>query len=409
MKRKSIAPGPGLMRGLSDLRTNPANVTASITSIIFGVTGAFVLFANIASSAGLTTSQTVSWIMAGNIVSCLATIFLSLFYRQPIVIMPSLTALLIMGSMFTQYSLNEIVAGYIMSAAIVTLVGMLGIIGTIERLLPLPIVMAMVAGTFIPFAQKMVNGVVAQPLAGGIIVGGFLLAHLFFRRIPPLLIAVICGILCCVFLIPIQVDPSSVGFGHPVFYVPSFRPSVFVSVTIPLVLIILSGFWRANGILRANGYDAPLNSIVTISGIISILGGFFMGHAANTAGPMIAIVGGKDAGKREDRYTASVLGTAGLLMAGVFSGFILPYVCALPTAISDIFAGLALIGLFTNSLEIAFGSKQFQKGAFTAFIVGMSGFSGFGIGTPVWALVFGMIVSLLTERTSFAEMRTQSL
>lgn len=400
MKLRFLEPGPGLISGFKGFRLNPANATASVTSIIFGVTGAFVLFANVASGAGLSVTQAVSWIMAGNIVSCAATIFLSLHYKQPIVLMPSLSALLITGPMLMQFSMNEMVAGYLLSAVIVLLVGIFGLIGKIEQALPLPIVMAMIAGSFMGNGLKLVKGVAEQPLVGGIIVGSFLLAH-FLKKIPPLLIAVIAGTICCIFLLPMQVNMATVGFGVPIFAVPSFSPRVLVSMTLPLAAIVLSGFWRANGVLRVNGYETPLNTIVRVSGLASIAGAFFMGHAVNMAGPMIAIVGGKEAGKEKHRYAASVLGAAGLLVAGVFSGFILPFVLALPAAVSDIFAGLALLGLFTSSLEIAFGSKKFLKGALTAFIVAMSGVSAVGIDAPLLALVFGVLVSLLTERECF--------
>lgn len=394
-------PGPGLSSALKDFKISPASVAAAVASIIFGVTGAFVLFANVASGAGLSVTQTVSWIMAGNIVSCVSTILLALYYKQPIVIMPSLTALLFMATMFSQFSINEISAGYIMSAAIVLLIGVLGIIGKIEKILPLPIVMAMIAGTFISYGPKMINGVIEQPVVGALIIGSYLFAHLSIKRIPPLLIAIIIGAIGCFFLIPFSIDTSSVGFVLPTFAIPSFNMRVFLSMTIPMALIVLSGFWRGNGVLIANGYAPPLNTIVKVSGIAAMIGAFFTGHAINVAGPMVAIVGGEEAGDQKNRYVASVLGTAGLLLTGIFAGFILPVVLAFPTSVSNIFAGLALIRLFTSSLEIAFGSKRFLMGAFTAFIVGMSGFSAFEIGAAVWALFFGIIVSFFTERECF--------
>ena len=38
-------------------------------------------------------------------------------------------------------------------------------------------------------------------------------------------------------------------------------------------------------------------------------------------------------------------------------------------------------------------------GVLAAFLVGMSGISIFGIGAPVWAVVFGLIVTICMEKT----------
>lgn len=396
--KRMFEPGVGIREGLQDFKINVSNFTAFITAFIFGITGAFILYATVAASADISDQQAVSWIMSGTVLGAAATILLCLYYKQPIVILPSLPALLVMGPMFARFEMRQMVAGYLLAAIIVFLIGAFGIIGKIGKILPIPIIMGMIAGVFMNYGLKMIDGVKEQPMAGGLIIGAFLLAHIFLKKVPPLLIALIVGVVSAFLLIPFNIESTAFRLYLPLFILPEFHPDIIMSVTIPLVLLVLADTLKGYGVLCINEYKTPLNTNTMVAGIISAIASLFLSHSVSMAGPVTAIVGGSDAGDKRYRYVASVLNAAGMLMAGLLAGFVLPFVKSLPSGITHIIAGLAMLGLFTSSLEMAFGSKKFVKGAFTAFIVGMSGFSAWGIGAPVWAILFGIVVSLFTDR-----------
>lgn len=400
--KQIFEPGLGIREGVQDFKINVSNFTAFITACIFGITGAFILFATVATSANMSDQQAVSWIMSGTVLGSVATIFLCLYYKQPIVIMPSLPALLVMGPMFAKFELKEMVAGYLLAAVIIFLIGAFGIIGKIGKILPIPIIMGMIAGVFMSYGLKMVDGVRAQPFVGGLIIGAFLLAHVLLKKVPPLLIALVVGIVSTFLLIPFNMDSATFKFYLPVFIMPAFNPEIVLSVTIPLVLLVLADTLKGYGVLRANEYQPPLNTNTLVAGLISAVASLSLCHAVSMAGPVTAIVGGSEAGDKKYRYVASVLNAVGMLLAGLLAGFVLPFVKSLPEDITHIIAGLAMLGLFTSSMEMAFSSKKYLKGAFTAFIVGMSGFSVWNIGAPVWAILFGITVSLFTEHQHFS-------
>ncbi len=72
---------------------------------------------------------------------------------------------------------------------------------------------------------------------------------------------------------------------------------------------------------------------------------------------------------------------------------------ALPKPLIGVVAGLAMIGVLLSSLQGAFGPKLGnQVGAFVAFVVGMSSLNLLGISAPFWALVFGVLASLLADK-----------
>lgn len=81
---------------------------------------------------------------------------------------------------------------------------------------------------------------------------------------------------------------------------------------------------------------------------------------------------------------------------GLFAGAAVPFILALPKALIGAVAGLAMIGVLIAAFQQAFSKAVgHQIGAMVALLVAMSGISLFGISSPFWALVFGILVSLL--------------
>jgi benzoate membrane transport protein len=399
--KQIIEPGFGIKNGIKDFKINIQNLSAFITALVFGITGSFILYVNVAEEAEVAYGMTISWVMSGTVLGAVSTIMLSLNYKQPIVILPSLPALLVVGQMLALFGLNEMVAGYLIAAIIIFLMGLFKIVRKISKFLPIPIIMGMVAGIFMNYGEKMVNGVSHHPLVGGSIILAFLISCAFLKKAPPILITLIVGVVSTLLFAPFKLSGEAFKLYPPIFIKPKFSPGIIFSVSIPLVLLVLADTLKGYGVLRTNDYDPPLNTNTMVAGVVSALSAFFLSHAVSMAGPVTAIVGGADAGDKKHRYVSSVLNAAGMLTAGVLAGFIFPFVKALPSDISSVIAGLAMLGLFTSSLEMAFGSKKFIKGAFTSFIVGLSGFSVLSISAPVWAVIFGLVVSVFTEHKDF--------
>jgi len=388
-----MEPGPGLKEGWQDVKFNVQNVTAFITGVIFTLTGAIILFVNVADSANLNQQQAASWIISGVVLAAISSGLLCLYYKQPIIVAPSLPALLVVGPMFKLFSVPEMVAGYLIAAAILFLIGAAGVVGLLGKYLPVPIIMGMIAGVFMSYGLRIVEAVTKEPLVAGLTIATFLFTPLVSKRIPPQAASLVVAMILSFLLLPLTAETQNMyfHFAQPVFVVPRFNYRAILAVSIPLVLMGLADTLKGYGVLRANGYDPPLNTITSVAGLASFLGAFSLSHCIVLAGPVTAIVGG--AGEKEYRYAAGLLFSIALIFIGMTVGVIMPFLTVLPAAISNVVAGLAMLGLFTSSLEMAFGSIKHQLGAFTAFIVGMSNVNIGGIGAPVWALLFGILVS----------------
>ncbi len=94
---------------------------------------------------------------------------------------------------------------------------------------------------------------------------------------------------------------------------------------------------------------------------------------------------------------------------GLVAGAAVPFVLALPKPLIMAVGGLAMISVLLTAFQQAFSrDRGHQIGAFVALVVAMSSTSLFGISAPFWALVFGVVVSLVLEGRLFAAAATRS-
>lgn len=398
-----IERGPGFREGLRDLPAaiNLNSVSAGTVAAIFGCSGPALIVIGAAAAGNLTSGQTVAWLLAIYGLGGLISLLLALRYKMPINGAYSIPGAAIMTAAFASFSFPEIVGAFIMSGAIVLLLGVTGVIGRIMHWLPMPIVMAMIVGAMIRFGVGAVDSVMAAPIIAGSAALAFFLTMRFIKTFPPVLAALIVGLFAAVATGSIQAATVDIAFVAPEFTVPVFTMAAFFGVAVPLAALVIGAEnAQATGVLMAEGYKPPVNAMTIVSGIGGILAGFMGGHNANIAGPMTAICASEQAGEdRSKRYGATVVN--GLLFGafGLLAGVAVPFVLALPRPLIAVVAGLAMIGVLLSALQHGFAKQQgHQVGAFVALLVAMSSFNLFGISAPFWALVFGVIVSLLADR-----------
>lgn len=398
--------GPGIREGLRDFRVNASNLSSGITGMVFSISGIVVIFSNIATQAGLTQQQIISWMFTAFLLGGLMSVGFSLYYKMPLVFTNSLPGMILTGTLYSMFSMNEIVGGLVMAGALVFLVGISGLMDVVKRVLPIPIVMGMVAGVFLSYGVKMVGAVQAEPLVCGAVLLAYLLTLKLFPKAPAQLVALIMAAIMVVFFspIPIPVEEMEFGISHPIFVRPEFSGHAFVSVSIPIALLALADSIKGYGVLRTNGYNPPMNAVTAVGGLVSVFAGFCLSNVIGFAGVGTAIVATDAAGPRERRYVASVMKNLFSIALALLVGFVYPLLHGLPVDVSNVLAGLAMLSLFTGSLGTAFGSGKFKLGAFAALAVGLADISIGSIGAPIIALAVGAVVSLMAEYGDFREM-----
>ncbi|WP_425416883.1 benzoate/H(+) symporter BenE family transporter [Oricola indica] len=404
-RRHIIEPAPGFRAGLRDLprHLNVKTVSAAVVAAIFGCSGPALIVIGAANNAGLSNGQAVAWLFAIYFLGGLISLFLALRYKQPVTGAYSIPgAALVAGSLAT-FSFDQAVGSFIMAGVIVLLLGVSGLIGRVMRWIPMPIVMAMIAGALMRFATGAVGSLGTAPWIAGAAIVAFFVSMRWSKNVPPVLPALVAGLVAAFATGSIGGGAAEISFVFPEFTAPAFTFDAFLAISIPLALLVIGAEnAQATGVLMAEGYNPPINMMTILSGVGGIAAGFLGGHNANIAGPMTAICSSEQAGEdKEGRYAATVVN--GILFGafGLVAGAAVPVIMSLPGALIGTVAGLAMIGVLLAALQNAFGKNLGnQTGAFVALAVSLSNISLLGISAPFWALVAGVIVSAVIETSS---------
>ena len=413
-REKLIEKGPGFKAGLKSFISSLSaeSFFAGLIAAIFGCTGPALVVIGAGQAAGYSSSDIATWLFGIYVFGGTLGILISLYYKQPIAGAFTIPGAAMLASNLVGIPFEEAAGAFIMAGIIVLIIGVTGVIGKIMRWIPIPIVMAMIAGAMIHFGTGIIKNVFVYDEAGmmdkhALIIGlatlaGFFLLPKVIKKIPPVVGALIFGVVAMM-VVGIKIDTGDVTYIAPRLVTPTFSLRSFFSVSLTLAALVIGAEnSQAIGVLMVQGYKPPINVMTIASGIGGIVSGLFGAHNANIAGPMTAICSSEEAGdKKEDRYTASVV--CGIFFAtfGLVSSLAMGMVASLPKELIGILAGLVMINVLIQALEIGFGAKKFQKEAFFALITAMSGIKLFGIGAAFWALIFGVLISLLTEKQDF--------
>ncbi|WP_087718917.1 benzoate/H(+) symporter BenE family transporter [Salinicola salarius] len=373
-------------------------ISTGVVAALFGCSGPALIVISAANAGHLTNGQTVAWLFAVYFLGGLISLVMAIRYRQPITGAYSIPGAAIMSVALVSIPFAEAVGAFIMSGVIVLLLGVSGLIGRIMRWLPMPIVMAMIAGALIRFGVGAVESVGAAPLIAGTALVAFFLASRFLNSVPPVLVAAVVGFVVAYFSGAVQSADVDIAMVAPQFTLPHFSFDAFMAISVPLAALVIGAEnAQATGVLMAEGYRPPVNAMTVISGIGGILAGALGGHNANIAGPMTAICASEQAGDdRDKRFGATLVNGVLFCLFGLFAGMAVPLILALPKALIASVAGVAMIGVLLAAFQQAFTkSVGYQVGAFVALVVAMSKLSLLGISSPFWALVAGILVSEL--------------
>lgn len=401
---KLLEKGPGFQSGLTDLpkHLNGSTISAGLISTVFGCTGPCLVTAAAAAAAGFTLEETVTWIFGIYVFGGLLGVILATYYKLPISGAYSIPGATLMGTALAGYSFNEAAFAFIIAGVIVLAIGLTGAIGKIMKFLPLEIVMAMVAGAMMKFGAGIVTTTASNPLVCGAAVLAFFLVPRVIKKCPAVVAALIVGFVVAFVSGQFTADLSGMSYIAPQIVLPKFNAQLILSCSIPLAALVMGAEnAQAMGVLKTEGYDVPANAMTVWSGVGGIISGLFGAHNANIAGPMTAICASSETGPKEGRYAASVVNGLTFALFGVVGVYAITFVGGFPAGLANCLAGLAMMNVLIGSLKSAFASGKFKYGAFAAFCVGLSGVTILNVGCAFWALVIGVVVSMICETKDF--------
>jgi benzoate membrane transport protein len=370
------------------------NVTSGLISSTLLMTGPALIILEAATKGHFTDQQTINWIFSVYFFGGMFGIIMSLLYRIPITGGHSISGVAFLATVTSHFTYPELIGGYVISGLLIFIIGISGIFTIIIKFVPIEVISAMLAGLVTRYVVQIVLSVKEMPFVGGAALIVFLICSKYSKRIPPVMIAVIVAFLTLFLTENLNMESKEIAFFFPSLQMPEFSLMGMLTLALPLAMLILSNDAAPGvGALESSEFEPPIRKIISLSGIFSLIAGFFGGQSANIAGMVTAICADRDTGPKSNRYIASLLSGIIILVFGIFAWKIVPFIQSLPQAFVSLLAGLSLIGVLTSSLQKGFSENRYRLSALSAFLVALSQVSFLHISAPVWALVIGAIVA----------------
>ena len=366
---------------------------AAFVAFLFASSGPVAIILSIGARGGLTESDIASWIFAAFVLNSAISAGFSLYYRQPLVFLWSIPGSVLVGPALGHLSLPEVIGAFLATGVLMALLGVSGLVRRAMDAVPMPIVMAMVAGVFLRFGIDLVFAFrdalwIALPMA---------LAFLFVKRIPPLIAALAVGAVA-VWLLGAFKPPAGALFSlaAPNLYQPQFSWAAMVELVVPLAITVLA-VQNAQGIaiLASAGHKAPTNAITVACGVGAIVTGLFGAVSTCLTGPVNAVL--STTGEKAQQYKGALWFCVLCVLFGLLAPFFTRVLLATPPAFIAALAGLAMLRVLQTAFTASFGGR-FTFGALVCFLVTVADVPIFHIGAPFWGLVFGLASAWLLER-----------
>ena len=395
---KPVLPLPGWRRLLADF--GGLYAANAVVAFLFACTGPVAIILSIGARGGLSESDLASWIFGGFFLNGLISIAFSLAYRQPLVFLWSIPGTVLVGPALAHLSFPEVIGAFLATGLLMLLLGFSGWVRRAMEAVPMPIVMAMVAGVFLRFGVDLVRAFreelwIALPMSAAFIVLTAL--PRLARSAPPLVGALVVGALAVWLLGAFKPGAGPLfALAQPNLYAPQFSWTAMLELVVPLAITVLA-VQNAQGIaiLRANGHQPPTNAITAACGAGAIVTGLVGAVSTCLTGPVNAVI--STSGEKHRHYTAAVFVAVLGLGFGLLAPFFTRLMLATPPAFIATLAGLAMLRVLQTAFTVSF-RERYTLGALVCFLVTVADVPIFNIGAAFWGLVLGLATARLLER-----------
>jgi benzoate membrane transport protein len=372
---------------------------AGITTALVGFASSSAVVLAGLQAAGASAAQAASGLVALCLTQALGMLWLAQRTRMPVVLAWSTpgAALLAAGAV-PEGGWPAAVGAFAIAGALIVLTGLWPALARAVAAIPAPIAQAMLAGVLVALCLAPVRALVDQPLAILPIVVVWLV---LIRFAPTWASPAAFGVGLVVLGVEAVLHGGLTGPILPVLepVVPAFTWQAAVGIALPLYVVTMaSQNVPGSAVLASYGYRAPWRESMLVTGIGTIAGAPFGGHAINLAAITAALAASPDAHPDPAQRWRGVRVTALLyVVLAALSTALTALVGVAPGVLAAV-AGLALLPTLASSLRAAMGEDHGRIPAVIAFVVAASGVSMLGIGAAFWALVAGLIAHALLRR-----------
>lgn len=387
-------------------------VVAGLVTILVGYTGAFAVVLTGLQAVGASPVQAASGLAVLCFTMGTATIVLAWRYRMPITIAWSTPgAALLASTGIPEGGWPAAVFAFIVTGFLLAVTGLVPWLGRLVAKIPTQLAQAMLAGVLVPICLVPVQSLLKAPL----VIAPVLVTWLVMLAWKPRWAAATAvGLALVIAVIAVGAGPGLAVLPPPgtalVFTMPVPSWSAAIGLAVPLWLVTMaSQNIPGVAVLGSFGYRAPWRSALTLTGLGTVIGAPFGGHAINYAAISAALAASPDAGEDPaKRWRAAVVAGFGYLVFGGITATITALVFAGPSGLLQAAAGVALLGTLGASLAGSMAEAEGREAAVVTFLVAASGISVAGIGAAFWALAAGLLVRTVSVQLRRRGQATQA-
>lgn len=375
-------------------------LSAGFVAVLVGVTSSVALVFQAAQSFGATPAQISSWMWALGWGIGLCCAVPSIILRQPVMVAWSTpgAAVLAAAGLTGGFSMGEAVGAFMVSAALIVLLGFSGWFEKLMDRIPASIAAALLAGVLARFGlQVFESAQTALPL-----VLTMLLVYLLSRRLLPRY-AVMCTLLAGIAYAASQGlmhwEQVQWSLARPQWTSPVFSLQACISLALPLCVVTMaSQNLPGVAVIRSAGYQMPISRLIGGTGVVNLLLAPFGAFGLNLAAITAAICMGPEAHPDSSkRYTAAVWCGLFYVLIGIFGAVVAGLLAAFPKELVMAIAGLALLGSIGGGLLVAMQQDSSREPALITFLVTLSGVVIAGVGSAFWGVVAGSLALFVQQ------------
>ena len=378
----------------------------AVVAFLFAITGPVAIVLTIQQQGRLSEADVASWLFGAFALNSVVSLIFCMLYRQPLVFLWTMPGAVLVGQALDHFPFTQIIGAYYATGLLMLVLGLSGLVRTWMSRIPMPIIMAMVAGVFLQFGLNVIFAIRDGFLIAAPMTVAFLLLSAkpnISRFLPPTIGALLCGAIMIAISGAFDLRGElSIGLVRPNVYRPEFSWAAMVELVLPLAITVLAA-QNAQGfaVLEAAGHKPPVNVVTAVCGFVSLLTAPFGTVPTCFTGPANALL--VSSGAKEKHYVAGVMMSILAILFGLFSRVFTQVMLATPKVFVTTIAGLAFLRVLERAFVVSFNGA-FTFGAAVSFLVTVANVPIFLIGAPFWALLAGFTVSWLLERKDFEKL-----
>ncbi len=368
-------------------------ISSTLTAVVVGFASTILLIMEAARAVGASPSQQASWAAALCFGMAITSFILSWRYRMPMITAWSTPGAVLIATSASGVTYANALGAFVVAAVLMLVAGLIKPLEKAIEKIPAPIAAAMLAGVLLRYTLGVPGAALAMP----VFVLPLIVVFFGLRMSWPLFavpVIVVLGVVMAAFSGSFAGQCCGFGITALEWTTPTFDLQTMLSIGVPLFLVTMAsqnlpGF----AVLRASGYQPPVQPALIVTGLGSALLAPFGSHAVNMAAITASIVTGPDC--HPDPAKRWLVAWPYLVfygLIGLMAASFVEILGSLPKELITAIAGLALFSPLMGGVTAMMREPRDIESALVCFLVTASGLSIAGVGSAFWGLAAGLVL-----------------